>query len=58
MCILIKMGSYSSFIDAIHKTAHYTKGALGVYGIDTSTLKLTKQSNKPCQCLRWKSSGT
>lgn len=29
MYILIKMGSYNSFINAIHKTAHYTKGALG-----------------------------
>lgn len=40
------MGSYNSFINAIHKTAHCTKGALGVYGTDTSTLKLTKKSQQ------------
>lgn len=46
MHILIKVGSCNSFLNAIHKTAYYTKGALGLYGLDTSTLKLTKQSQQ------------
>lgn len=46
MCILIKRNPIIPLSMPSTKKAHYTKGARGIYGIDTSTLKLTKKSQQ------------